>query len=57
MSQDQQAANSLDTFPKLLMEHARQRGHKPALREKDFGIWQQWTWRVMPMKYERWRRV
>ncbi|MGH8726888.1 MAG: AMP-dependent synthetase/ligase [Burkholderiales bacterium] len=34
----------LDTFPKLLLEHARGRGDKPAIREKDLGIWQTWTW-------------
>jgi long-chain acyl-CoA synthetase len=35
---------TLDTFPKLLMHHARVRGAKPAIREKDLGIWQTWTW-------------
>ncbi|HEX6317271.1 MAG TPA: AMP-binding protein [Burkholderiales bacterium] len=35
----------LDTFPKLLMHHARERGDRPAIREKDLGIWQTWTWR------------
>ena len=34
-----------DTFPKLLLHHARERGGKPAIREKDLGIWQSWTWR------------
>jgi long-chain acyl-CoA synthetase len=38
-------AGTLDTFPKLLMHHARVRGGKPAIREKDLGIWQTWTWR------------
>ena len=33
-----------DTFPKLLMHHARARGALPAIREKDLGIWQTWTW-------------
>jgi long-chain acyl-CoA synthetase len=33
-----------DTFPKLLRENARVRGARPAMREKDFGIWQSWTW-------------
>jgi long-chain acyl-CoA synthetase len=33
-----------DTFPKLLMQHARVRGDRPALRHKDAGIWQTWTW-------------
>jgi len=36
---------TLDTFPKLLMHHARVRGDAPAIREKDLGIWQTWTWR------------
>jgi len=35
----------LDTFPKLLMHHARVNGERPAIREKDLGIWQTWTWR------------
>jgi len=34
-----------DTFPKLLLLHARVRGARPAIREKDLGIWQTWTWR------------
>jgi long-chain acyl-CoA synthetase len=34
-----------DTFPKLLLLHARVRGALPAIREKDLGIWQTWTWR------------
>jgi long-chain acyl-CoA synthetase len=33
-----------DTFPKLLLHHARVRGGRPAIREKDLGIWQSWTW-------------
>ena len=33
-----------DTFPKLLLEHARLRPDRPANREKDYGIWQSWTW-------------
>jgi long-chain acyl-CoA synthetase len=37
-------AGTLDTFPKLLLEHARVRPSKPAIREKDLGIWQTWTW-------------
>ena len=32
------------TFPRLLLEHARVRGDRPATREKDLGIWQTWTW-------------
>src|ERR1700736_1141421 len=33
-----------DTFPKLLLEHARVRPERPANREKDYGIWQSWSW-------------
>ena len=34
-----------DTFPRLLLAHARSRPDDPATREKDLGIWQTWTWR------------
>ncbi len=33
-----------DTFPKLLLEHARLRPDRTSIREKDLGIWQSWTW-------------
>ncbi len=35
---------ALDTFPKLLGRNARIRGNRPAIREKDYGIWQTWNW-------------
>jgi len=38
---------SLDTFPKLLAENAQRYGDKHAMREKEFGIWQSWTWRQL----------
>jgi len=34
----------LDTFPKLLLENARRQGGRSAIREKEYGIWQTWTW-------------
>jgi len=34
-----------DTFPKLLLGHAAQRGARPALREKSRGIWRTTSWR------------
>src|SRR5262245_4874327 len=34
-----------DTFPKLLQRHAKERGEKPAIREKSRGIWRTTTWR------------
>jgi long-chain acyl-CoA synthetase len=33
-----------DTFPALLLHHARLRGEWTAIREKDLGIWQSWSW-------------
>jgi long-chain acyl-CoA synthetase len=36
--------SGLDTFPKLLLHHARVRPERPAIREKDLGIWQTWSW-------------
>jgi len=33
-----------DTFPKLLLRNARIYADRPAMREKDLGIWQVWTW-------------
>ncbi len=35
---------ALDTVPKLLLRNAAQFGARPAMRRKDFGIWQTWTW-------------
>ena len=36
-----------DTFPKLLLHHSKQRGERPALREKKHGIWRTATWREL----------
>jgi hypothetical protein len=36
---------TLDTVPKLLLHNARAITGRPAVRQKDFGIWQTWTWR------------
>ncbi|HEY7458026.1 MAG TPA: AMP-binding protein, partial [Xanthobacteraceae bacterium] len=38
------ATSLADTFPKLLLINAVRRGNRPAMREKEFGIWQTWTW-------------
>ncbi len=32
------------TFPQLLMQHAAQRPQAPAMREKEYGIWQTLSW-------------
>ena len=33
-----------DTFPKYLLRNAEMFGTRPAMRHKDRGIWQSWTW-------------
>ena len=35
------------TFPKLLLAHAARRPDAPALREKEFGIWQTLSWSAL----------
>ena len=35
------------TFPQLLMMHAAQRPNAPAMREKEYGIWQTISWQDM----------
>ena len=41
---DSSGQTSLDTFPRLLMNHAKVRPTRPAMREKSYGIWQTYTW-------------
>src|SRR6476660_4471336 len=41
-----------DTFPKLLLEHARVRPERAAMREKDYGIWQSWSWAEIAAEVE-----
>jgi long-chain acyl-CoA synthetase len=36
--------DGLHTFPRLLFHHAKVRPAAPAMREKDLGIWQTWSW-------------
>lgn len=33
-----------DTFPKLLICNAETMRGRPAMRHKDLGIWQTWSW-------------
>ena len=42
MSLDSSARH--DTVPKLLLRNAAQHAARPAMRHKDLGIWQTWTW-------------
>lgn len=39
-----QAQTVLDTFPKYLALNARRFADRPAVRHKDYGIWQSWSW-------------
>ncbi|MCE3262536.1 MAG: long-chain fatty acid--CoA ligase [Pseudoduganella sp.] len=36
--------DNLTTFPRRLLQHGKERPHKPAFREKYLGIWQTWDW-------------
>src|SRR5450759_5797349 len=38
------SGGSPDTFPRLLLHQAAVRADQPAMREKDLGIWQTWSW-------------
>jgi long-chain acyl-CoA synthetase len=38
---------ALDTMPKLLLHNAAAFGARPAMRHKDLGIWQTWSWAQM----------
>ena len=44
MAQDQTAQGGLVSIPALLARNVRSFGDRPAYREKEFGIWQSWTW-------------
>ncbi|HUS53064.1 MAG TPA: AMP-binding protein [Thermohalobaculum sp.] len=44
MTGQPQGSAGRDTFPKLLLANASERGGLPASREKEYGIWQSWTW-------------
>ena len=40
------------TFPQLLLQHAAQRPAAPAMREKEYGIWQTLSWQDMARMVE-----
>ncbi len=44
MSDVETGLDRYDTFPKLLLRNAGERADRTAFREKDYGIWQSWTW-------------
>lgn len=41
------------TFPRLLLDHAAKRPDAPALREKEYGIWQTITWSELALLVRR----
>ena len=41
------------TFPQLLLQHAAERPTAPALREKEYGIWQTHTWAALAQLVEQ----
>ena len=45
--------SKLDTFPKYLLHRAKVSPDSPAIREKDLGIWQMWTWREVADEVQR----
>ena len=47
------AAAALDTFPKLLTLNAHRFANRHAAREKEYGIWQSWTWSELEAEIER----
>ncbi len=44
LAQSSQATGGLSSIPALLQRNATQFADKDAYREKEFGIWQTWTW-------------
>ena len=41
------------TFPQLLLNHAAQRPQAPAMREKEYGIWQAMSWADLALLVEQ----
>ncbi len=44
MAQTQSGAEGMTSLPALLQRNATKFADAPAYREKEFGIWQSWTW-------------
>ncbi len=44
LAQTQSGAEGLQSLPALLQRNATKFANRPAYREKEFGIWQCWTW-------------
>ena len=46
------ATGDLVSIPHLLERNAKLKGNLPAYREKEFGIWQSWTWSEASLEVE-----
>jgi len=46
------ATDGLASIPALLQRNAKQFGSKAAYREKEFGIWQTWSWAMVEKEIE-----
>ena len=44
MSAAEVTIDGCDTLPKLFLKKSAERGERIAIREKDFGIWQSYSW-------------
>jgi len=44
LAQEQAPSGAFVSVPALLARNAKEFGSRPAYREKEFGIWQSWTW-------------
>ncbi|WP_135506541.1 AMP-binding protein [Roseovarius aestuariivivens] len=44
LAQSSSAADGLSSIPALLQRNVERMGARPAYREKEFGIWQSWSW-------------
>ena len=42
----------MQTFPQLLLKHAAERPQAPAMREKEYGIWQTLSWAALAKMVE-----
>src|SRR5262249_37937269 len=47
------AGDAADTFPKLLLARAAAGPHRPAYREKEYGIWQAYDWEYVARSVRR----
>jgi long-chain acyl-CoA synthetase len=52
LSKPLQAAEGLGSIPALLQRNADRFGGKPAYREKEYGIWQSWSWAETAIEVE-----